>query len=100
MTRTKSRPPVRKPVFDEQAVLRFAAGEPSPAGTTERGAGADRASDRADRKGGKGDVPERESLTLTLKTEVLARLRAEAGRKEKTVDQIVEKLVTKHLGRH
>jgi len=28
------------------------------------------------------------------------RLKTEAARKEKTIDQIVEKLVTKHLGKH
>ena len=44
--------------------------------------------------------PDREGLSLMLKPEVVSCLKAEAGRKEKTVDQIVEKLVTKHLGKH
>ena len=35
-----------------------------------------------------------------LKPDVIARLKAEAARKEKTVGQIVEKLVSKHLDKH
>jgi hypothetical protein len=35
-----------------------------------------------------------------LKSGVIACLKEEAGRKEKTIDQIVEKLVAKHLCKH
>jgi hypothetical protein len=35
-----------------------------------------------------------------LKREVIIRLEEEAARKEKSIGQIVEKLVTKHLGKH
>ncbi len=78
MTRAKTKPSLHKPVFDADSILRFAAlGTPTAGGD-----------------------PERTSVTLALKAEVVARLKAEAARKEKTLEQIVEKLVTKHLGKH
>ena len=92
MTRAKTRPTVRKPVFDEEGVLRFAALETKRSGDPSEGP--------ADLKSGKKSDPDREGLSLMLKPEVVSRLNAEAVRKEKTVDQIVEKLVTKHLGKH
>ena len=100
MTRAKTKPPVRKPVFDEEGILRFAAMEMTQAGDVDRAAGAGPAENSADRQSAKQSDPDRLSLTLMLKSEVISRLKAEAGRKEKTVDQIVEKLVTKHLGKH
>ena len=85
MTRTKAPPPVHKPAFDEESVLRFAAGA------------ADRVSgDEAAAKVGGAD---RIAVTLLLKPEVVNRLREEANRKEKRIEQIVEKLVAKHLGK-
>ena len=100
MTRAKTKPPVRKPVFDEESVLRFAALETKEAGDAGRLPGGDPSGKRGDRKGAKKSDPDREGLSLMLKPEVVSCLKAEAGRKEKTVDQIVEKLVTKHLGKH
>ncbi len=100
MTRAKTKPPVRKPVFDEESVLRFAAMETSEAGGAGRLPDGDPAEKRGDRKVAKKSDPDRESLSLTLKPEIISRLRAEAERKEKTVDQVVEKLVAKHLGKH
>ncbi len=92
MTRAKTRPSVRKPVFDEATVLRFAGVGTKQAGDPTEGP--------ADRKPPRKPDPDRESLTLMLKPESISRLKAEAYRKEKTVEQIVEKLVTKHLGKH
>jgi len=69
---------MHKPVFDAEGILRFASQGTSPVG---------------------GNA-ERVSLPLMLKPEVISRLKAEASRKEKTIEQIVEKLVTKHLGKH
>ena len=95
MTRSKTKPPIRKPVFDEEMTIRFAAREagqvaavPSPGG------------DPADRHSVKKSGPDRLCLTLTLKRDMVIRLEEEAARKEKSVDQIVEKLVGKHLGKH
>jgi hypothetical protein len=85
MTRTKTKAPMHKPVFDAEGILRFAGLEEHPAGHDAGSAGAD---------------PDRLNLTLQLKPEVISRLKTEAARKEKTIDQIVEKLVTKHLGKH
>jgi hypothetical protein len=100
MTRTKTKPPVRKPVFDEERVLRFAETEMTQARDVGRTAGTDRVEIPIDRKPAKKSDPDRLSLTLMLKSDVISSLKAEAGRKEKTIDQIVEKLVTKHLGKH
>ena len=88
MTRTKTKPPLRKPLFDADEVISFAAtGEIRP----EAAGGA--ASKVA-------EVSGRTTLTLMLLPEVVARLRAAADRKGKTIDQVVEKLVTKHLDKH
>ena len=78
MTKSKARPPMHKPAFDAEGILRFASQGASPAG---------------------GDS-DRVSLTIMLKPEAVSRLKAEASRKEKTLEQIVEKLVTKHLDKH
>lgn len=85
MKPVKTRPAIHKPDFDVDGILRFAALETPATGAaiTPEGKNKDRA-----------------SLPLLLKEEVIARLKAEAVRKEKTVSQIVEKLVTKHLGKH
>ncbi|MBJ6724308.1 hypothetical protein [Geomesophilobacter sediminis] len=79
MTRAKSKAPIHKPAFEVDDILRFAEGE--------NGAG-------------EGKGAPRTTLTLTLKTEVCELLQAEAARKEKSVDRIVERLVAKHLGKH
>lgn len=94
MTRSKSTPSIHKPVFDEESALRFAAqgAEPVP--------GADAVGTLPERKETKGEATERLHITLLLKPEVIVRLKEEAGRKEKTIDQVVEKLVAKHLGKH
>ncbi|HTG82803.1 MAG TPA: hypothetical protein VL949_12715 [Geobacteraceae bacterium] len=98
MTRAKSKPPVRKPVFDEAGILSFAAGETiDAAGSTARTGVTE---NPGSLKGAQQSDQDRLSLTLMLKHEVITRLTAEADRKDKTVDQIVEKLVTKHLGKH
>ncbi len=90
MTRSKGTPPIHKPAFDEERVLRFAAGEP------DQGVAAVEPADSATAK---GSGTERVAITLMLKPQIIARLSDEAGRKEKRIEQIVEKLVTKHLGK-
>lgn len=86
MTRAKISPAIHKPDFDVDGILRFAAQEAS-------------VPDHDLRSPAGGDT-KRLSLTLMLKPDVIARLKAEASRKEKPVDQIVEKLVNKHLNKH
>ena len=81
----KSKPSVHKPLFDEESILRFAA-----LGSEQSTKGAPPGAEH----------PERHSLSLQLKPDVISLLRAEADRKGKTVDQIVAKLVSKHLGKH
>ena len=83
MTRIKGTPPVHKPPFDEESVLRFAAG------ATEQDA------DRVEAL--KTDCKNRVSINLMLKSDVIARLREEAIRKGKRIEQVIEKLVARHL---
>jgi hypothetical protein len=101
MTRSKSTPPIHKPAFDEESALRFAeqGAEPVDNAAGER-FGDEPAGDPIGRKTAKSAAPDRFTVTLMLKSEVISRLREEAARKEKTIDQIVEKLVAKHLGKH
>jgi len=100
MTRTKTKSPVRKPVFDADEVIRFAATGESR--TENVGAVADAAAEAhgGKRKTGKSLDANRIGLSLMLLPEIVARLRAEAERKGKTIDQVVEKLVHKHFGKH
>ncbi len=101
MTRSKATPPIHKPAFDEESVLRFAAHDPDQdVGATQGKTGGGQATAPTGQKVGKEPGAERFPVTLMLKAEVVARLKDEATRKEKKIDQIVEKLVTKHLGKH
>ena len=101
MTRSKSRAPIRKPVFDEESILSFAAQTAVPVGTAdEQSACIDSVGKSTGRKSMKEAKSDRQHLSLMLKREVITRLEEEAARKEKSIGQIVEKLVTKHLGKH
>jgi hypothetical protein len=100
MTRTKSKPPLHKPVFDENEVIRFAATGAGSAGSAGQPADACAELSSKKRKSGKDEATSRTGLTLVLSPEVIERLRAVAEHKGKTIDQVVEKLVTKHLGKH
>ena len=101
MTRSKTRPPIRKPVFDEESILCFAAHTAGPVGTAvEQSADSSPVGKSADRQSVRETKTDRQHLSLMLKREVIIRLEEEAARKEKSIGQIVEKLVTKHLGKH
>jgi hypothetical protein len=101
MTRSKSTPPIHKPAFDEQSALSFAAQGTGPVtGVAGRPVGDKPAGGRIEQMTAKSAGADRLPVTLMLKSEVIARLKEEAGRKEKTIDQLVEKLVAKHLGKH
>jgi hypothetical protein len=95
MTRTKTKPPMRKPLFDADEVISFAAaGEAGPATGTVAEA------DGRQRKTAKKTGEALTTLTLMVSPEAFARLRAAADRKGKTIDQVVEKLLVKHLDKH
>jgi hypothetical protein len=88
MTRSKKTPSLNKPPFDEESALRFAKMEPkAPAG-------------KQGEATGKGTQPERLPITLLLKADTITALQKEAQRKGKAVDQIIDKLVAKQLGKH
>jgi predicted HicB family RNase H-like nuclease len=89
---------MHKPVFDEDAVVRFAALEADHLDAGGHTAVAETCG--GGRKTAKKSAATRSELTLMLLPEVVARLRAEAERKGKAVNQVVEKLVNKHLGKH
>jgi hypothetical protein len=80
----KPKAPIQKPMFDEESILRFAALGAAPEGGEPTAAAA---------------APEPAGLCLRLKPDVITLLRAEADRKGKTIDQVVAKLVSKHLGK-
>jgi hypothetical protein len=101
MTRSKKTPSLHKPPFDEESALRFAEMEPkTPAGAQGRGKGGNTPRIREEAAAGKSPQQERLAITLRLKSDTIAALQHEAGRKGKEVGQIVEKLVAKHLGKH
>ena len=101
MTRSKSTPAIHKPAFDVESALRFAAQGADPvAGVAGSPVNGEAVGAPAKRQTAHSAGTERLPVTLMLKSEVMARLKEEAGRKEKTIDQIVEKLVAKHLGKH
>jgi hypothetical protein len=97
MTRTKSKPPIRKPVFEEEGTLRFASGDTAPvdASACQSTVSAPKVNPAA-----KNSEQERLSLHLMLRPEVIVRLEEEAARRGKPVGRVVEKLVAKHLGKH
>lgn len=100
MTRAKTRPSVHKPVFDEERTVKFALGDEGKSeGGTGRHAASDTAGDTATRSISQNSADDRFHLTLLLKQETITRLEEEAARKGKSVDQIVTKLVSKHLGK-
>jgi hypothetical protein len=84
---SKERKPaiIRKPVLDEDAVLRFVAAaspaEKQPAVKTDKG------------ESSNGVVP----LTISLKSDMYAALAKEAARKSRTVEEQVRKILSKHL---
>jgi len=89
---------MHKPIFDENVVVRFAALEADHLDAGGHAAVAEMSG--GGRKAAKKSAATRSELTLMLLPEVVARLRAEADRKGKAVNQVVEKLVNKHLGKH
>jgi hypothetical protein len=101
MTRSKTRPPIRKPVLDEEDILEFAAHNAVPAAfPVEQPSMGISVGNSTDRKTVKVGKAERHPLELMLKREIIVRLEDEAARKEKSIGQVVEKLVTKYLGKH
>ncbi len=94
MAKSKTHPNILKPVFDPEAALRFAAegepaGKPEPSGQEKN----------PQEKGGKSRAGYTE-VTVLIRDELLPRARAEAARKGRTLDELIEKLITKHVGKH
>jgi hypothetical protein len=86
MAKEKDRPVIRKPVIDEKTVLAFATGGiPDVAALSPAEGKAVRSADGA--------------VTVRFRPEVAALLAEEAARKGKPVEQLIEKIVAKHLKR-
>jgi hypothetical protein len=100
MTRSKTTPSLHKPSFDEESTLRFAEKEVKKDDAPLLAGLAAQAGGKTDKRTAKSPAADRLHITLTLKAEAISRLQEEAGRKGKTVSQVVEKLVAKHLGKH
>ncbi len=80
MTRPKTRPQIKKPDFTNAAIDKMPGSSALP-----------KMADTGKEK------DKRLPLILQLKQEVIARLELEAGRKDRSIAQVVEKLVSKHL---
>ena len=101
MTRSKKTPSLHKPSFDEESALRFAEMAPKPlTGAPERGKGESTPRKQGEAEAGKSPQPERLPINLLLKADTITTLQHEAGRKDKEVGQIIDKLVAKHLVKH
>jgi hypothetical protein len=101
MTRSKKTPSLHKPPFDEESALRFAEMEPkAPAAAQGRSKVGTPPRTREEAASGKGPQADRLAITLRLKADTITTLQKEAQRKGKAVDQIIDKLVAKHLGKH
>ena len=99
MTRSKKAPSVHKPPFDEESALRFAETglvATAAAGLEELGS---HSTNKAAKESTKGEESARQLLDLMLKPETIVQLRQESLRKGKPVEQIIDKLVAKHLGK-
>ena len=98
MAKSETQPSIEKPIFDPEAALRFAA-EEAPTGkrvVPEQGGTASRVPSRSISKSRSGYT----EITVLIRDELLPRARAEAARKGKTLDELIEKLISKHLGKH
>ena len=73
MAKVRKNPTISKPLIDEEAVLRFATAAP------------DMTADLI-------------TISLQLKKELYASLEREANRKDRSVEEQIRKLLTKHLG--
>lgn len=94
MAKSKTQPAILKPLFDPEAALRFAA-EGEPAGKQEP-CGQEKNPQEKARKSRAGYT----EVTVLIRDELLPRARAEAARKGRTLDELIEKLITKHVGKN
>jgi hypothetical protein len=95
MTRSKKTPAIHKPPFDEESALKFAEmaeGKADPPEEKER-------KSRNLQKTAGDSAPERRPCTFMLKPETVSLIQQEVVRKGKGADQIIDKLVAKHLGK-
>jgi hypothetical protein len=96
MTRSKKTPAIHKPPFDEESALKFAEmAEGKAAPEKEKGN-----KPRNLKKSSEDTGPERRPCTFMLKSETITLIQQEVVRKGKGADQIIDKLVAKHLGKH
>jgi hypothetical protein len=95
MTRERKQPAIRKPLIDEETALRFAAAsqpDTAPPGTTEGNEG------NAGKMRGKGKEAAVQ-LTVSLSKETYARICQEASRKKRSVEELLQRHLTKHYGK-
>ncbi len=98
MAKSKTHPNILKPVFDPEAALRFAE---EGGGTTETAAVKEKKTKGAPApEVVKPPHPGYSVLTMQIREELLAKARVEAARKGRTLEEYVEKLISKHVGKH
>jgi hypothetical protein len=95
MTRSKKTPAIHKPPFDEESALKFAEmAEVKAAPKKEK-----EIKPRNVQKTAGDTGSERRPCTFMLKPETITLIQQEVVRKGKGADQIIDKLVAKHLGK-
>lgn len=93
MTRERKQPVIRKPVIDEETALRFAAAvtDPSPSVPPTAAVGAETKTVSGDN----GTV----EITVSLTRETYARITREAAKKNRSVEDLLQRHLTKHYGK-
>jgi hypothetical protein len=97
MTRERKQPAIRKPLIDEETALRFATA-PQPETSTPSGANAGNGG-KAGGVTGKGKGEAAVQLTVSLSKEIYARITQEASRKKRSVEELLQRHLTKHYGK-
>jgi len=98
MAKTKTHPSITKPVFDPEAALRFAA----EGGNTQKEEPAKERKVKASTVSAvtAAAAAGYANLTMQIREDLLAKARTEAARKGRTLEEYIEKLISKHVGKH
>lgn len=100
MTRVKRSPTIQKPTIDEEMVLRFASEEAGSASrpAVDRPPGPSPKRPAPKRGARDGPGPGRKAITITIRKEIYDRIAEEALRKNRSVEEHLEKHLTKRYG--
>ena len=97
MTRERKQPAIRKPLIDEETALRFAAASQPETSDPPRATEGNGGNTGKMRGKEKGEVTVQ--LTVGLSKETYARITQEASRKKRSVEELLQRHLTKHYGK-